>query len=189
MDLLYLSELSLLILRYSYPVFSDVSSWVPQISQVKDSLIMFPSTPSKKQPGHKSNQEAAVQQQSEVMRSFIYTNIYTFFIALSSLKWPSQMLGFVWYPNSNYWIITKQKKNLKSAGQLVFRSFKSFCCVYWCKASRDCKCHKGQSYLMVVIRLSKLSRSSLQFLQSHCGAFDCFLKLFPGLPVENMFKA
>ncbi|XP_032403863.1 cortactin-binding protein 2 isoform X3 [Xiphophorus hellerii] len=38
---------------------------ISQISQVKDSLIMFPSTPSKEQPGHKSNQEAAVQQQSE----------------------------------------------------------------------------------------------------------------------------
>uniref|UniRef100_M4AAQ0 Cortactin-binding protein 2 n=1 Tax=Xiphophorus maculatus TaxID=8083 RepID=M4AAQ0_XIPMA len=37
---------------------------ISQISQVKDSLIMFPSTPSKEQPGHKSNQEAAVQQQS-----------------------------------------------------------------------------------------------------------------------------
>ncbi|XP_032403872.1 cortactin-binding protein 2 isoform X4 [Xiphophorus hellerii] len=40
---------------------------ISQISQVKDSLIMFPSTPSKEQPGHKSNQEAAVQQQSEAV--------------------------------------------------------------------------------------------------------------------------
>ncbi|XP_054878698.1 cortactin-binding protein 2 isoform X4 [Poeciliopsis prolifica] len=38
---------------------------ISQISQVKDSLILFPSTPSKEQPDHKYNQEAAVQQQSE----------------------------------------------------------------------------------------------------------------------------
>ncbi|KAM4734099.1 cortactin-binding protein 2 isoform 3-T3 [Anableps anableps] len=38
---------------------------ISQISQVKDSLILFPSTPSKEQPAHKSNQEIAVQQQSE----------------------------------------------------------------------------------------------------------------------------
>ncbi|XP_043981669.1 cortactin-binding protein 2 isoform X3 [Gambusia affinis] len=38
---------------------------ISQISQVKDSLILFPRTPSKEQPGHKTNQEAAVQQQSE----------------------------------------------------------------------------------------------------------------------------
>ncbi|XP_014897790.1 cortactin-binding protein 2 isoform X1 [Poecilia latipinna] len=38
---------------------------ISQISQVKDSLILFPSTPSKEQHCHKSNQDAAVQQQSE----------------------------------------------------------------------------------------------------------------------------
>uniref|UniRef100_A0A096M0D9 Cortactin-binding protein 2 n=1 Tax=Poecilia formosa TaxID=48698 RepID=A0A096M0D9_POEFO len=47
---------------------------VPQISQVKDSLILFPSSPSKEQHCHKSNQEAAVQQQSEVMRTSRHTN-------------------------------------------------------------------------------------------------------------------
>ncbi|XP_054878696.1 cortactin-binding protein 2 isoform X2 [Poeciliopsis prolifica] len=40
---------------------------ISQISQVKDSLILFPSTPSKEQPDHKYNQEAAVQQQSEAV--------------------------------------------------------------------------------------------------------------------------
>ncbi|PWA30411.1 hypothetical protein CCH79_00017663 [Gambusia affinis] len=43
---------------------------ISQISQVKDSLILFPRTPSKEQPGHKTNQEAAVQQQSETGKGF-----------------------------------------------------------------------------------------------------------------------